>query len=72
MSYTLDFRDGLTWTKARASGDQGGSCAYVAHRADGMVGIRDGKAGPAGAALWFTPTEWRAFLDGAKAGEFDL
>ncbi|WP_141548095.1 DUF397 domain-containing protein, partial [Nocardia farcinica] len=34
------------------------------------VGVRDSK-NPAGGALVFTPSEWDAFLAGARAGEFD-
>lgn len=34
------------------------------------VRVRDGK-NRSGPMLTFTPTEWRAFIDGAKAGEFD-
>jgi hypothetical protein len=39
---------------------------------DGRVCIRDTKDLERGPALFFTPTEWDAFLAGAKHGEFDL
>lgn len=39
--------------------------------ADGQVGVRDSKLGDASPVLSFTPGEFRAFLSGAKAGEFD-
>jgi hypothetical protein len=35
-----------------------------------MVAVRDSK-NPNGPVLNYTTAEWRAFLDGAKKGEFD-
>lgn len=35
-----------------------------------MVAVRDSKD-PNGPVLMYTAAEWRAFLDGAKKGEFD-
>ena len=46
------------------------ACVQVAIRPDG-IGVRDSKH-PSGATLRFTPTEWKAFIAGVKAGEFDL
>jgi hypothetical protein len=43
----------------------------VAQNLPGIVAIRDSK-NPAGPALLITPEEWTAFIDGTKAGEFDL
>jgi hypothetical protein len=37
---------------------------------NGMVAVRDSKD-PDGPVLLYTRAEWRAFLHGAKAGEFD-
>jgi hypothetical protein len=37
---------------------------------DGEVTLRDARQ-PSGPVLRYTPTEWRAFLDGVKRGEFD-
>jgi hypothetical protein len=54
--------------KARGSGDIG--CVEVAMR-DGLVGVRDSKDA-AGALLIFTRHEWTVFVEGVKAGEFDL
>ncbi len=72
MTVQMDFDDGLTWRKATRSSDNGGECLYVARdERTGMVGVRDSKEGPAGAPQWYTRAEWAAFLDGAKAGEFD-
>ena len=41
--------------------------AFVA----GHIAMRDGRR-PDGPALIFTPAEWRAFVLGARDGEFDL
>lgn len=59
---------GLDWRKAQLSVDNG-QCVELA-RAGGMIAIRDSKD-PAGPVLMYTPAEWRAFLTGAKNGEFD-
>jgi hypothetical protein len=58
----------LNWRKAQLSVDNG-QCVELA-RTGGMIAIRDSKH-PAGPVLHYTPAEWRAFLDGAKNGEFD-
>jgi hypothetical protein len=48
----------------------GGDC--IAVKSDGaQILIRDSKD-PDGPVLVFTRDEWIAFLDGAKAGEFDV
>jgi hypothetical protein len=57
------------WHKSTRSGG-GDDCVEVATAADGTIGVRDSKK-PDRAILEFTPTEWKAFLDGAKDGEFD-
>ena len=38
---------------------------------EGYIAMRDGR-NPDGPALIFTPAEWRAFVLGARDGEFDL
>ena len=38
---------------------------------EGYIAMRDGRH-PDGPALIFTPAEWRAFVLGARDGEFDL
>ncbi|GLY29846.1 DUF397 domain-containing protein [Kineosporia sp. NBRC 101731] len=56
------------WHKARAS-DTGDQCVEV--RRQGMqVQVRDTKNAGDG-ILTFSPDEWRAFITGVKAGEFD-
>jgi len=56
------------WRKATKSGNNG-ACVEVRDRGD-RVDVRDSK-NPTGPILSFTPSEWDAFLDGAKKGEFD-
>jgi hypothetical protein len=60
------------WTKAKASGGNGGSCVEVMRRPDDGVLVRDTKDQGEGPILSFTKDEWLAFLDGASNGEFDL
>lgn len=45
------------------------ACVEVAHRADG-VSLRHSDR-PDGGVLEYTDAEFNAFLEGAKAGEFD-
>lgn len=53
----------------RAVSCEDGSCVEVASASD-CVAIRDSKDQD-GPMLRFTRAEWVAFLDGAKAGDFD-
>lgn len=57
------------WRKATASG--AGDCVEVAKVGRDEVLIRNSFA-PDGAVLAFNGAEWAAFLDGVRAGEFDL
>jgi hypothetical protein len=61
--------DGLQWRKAAASTGNG-QCVELAGGRAGAVHLRDSK-NPDGAVLTFTRFEIAAFLEGAKAGEFD-
>lgn len=61
----------LHWRKATASNGNGGACVEVADLPDGGRAVRDTKLGGDSPVLWFTATEWSAFLDGARKGEFD-
>ncbi|MGH3587704.1 MAG: DUF397 domain-containing protein [Pseudonocardia sp.] len=58
------------FTSSRSNGQA--NCVEVAFLDDGHVGLRDSKDRGAGPAHVFTRAEWRAFLAGAKDGEFDL
>lgn len=60
---------GLTWRKSTASTGNG-ECVELAALPDGTVGVRDSKD-PDGAVLKFTRAEVRAWLAGARSGEFD-
>ncbi len=57
------------WRKSTRSGSSG-NCVEVADNLRGIVAVRDSK-NPTGPALIFTPSEGKAFVGGAKAGEFD-
>jgi hypothetical protein len=59
---------GTSWSKAARSGNQG-DCVEVRRHAGG-VEVRDSKD-PDGPVLRFTPSEFAAFLDGARKAEFD-
>ncbi|MEV6811756.1 DUF397 domain-containing protein [Micromonospora sp. NPDC051296] len=52
---------GAQWHKSSRSSTNGGACVEVADNLPGVVGVRDSKD-PAGPALTFTPTAWRAFV----------
>ena len=60
----------LAWRKSSYS-TGGGECVETAVLPDRRVAVRDSKQ-PDGAILLYAPGEWRAFVAGAKAGEFDL
>ena len=57
------------WIKASASGS-GANCVEMRQHGQNIE-VRDTKDGGNGPILRFTPTEWAAWLDGAKKGEFD-
>jgi hypothetical protein len=59
------------WFKSSFSNGQGGACVEVARNLPGIVAIRDSKDREE-PALVFTPDEWRAFVDGVRADEFDI
>jgi hypothetical protein len=57
------------WVKAnRSTGN--GACVEMRRHA-GTVEVRDTKAKGRGPTLAFTKTEFAAWLEGAKGGEFD-
>jgi hypothetical protein len=57
------------WFKSSFCGPSG-SCVEVAV-VEGTVAMRDSKD-PSGPALIFTLPQWRAFVMGARGGEFEL
>jgi hypothetical protein len=59
----------LFWIKSSLSYCNS-NCVEVASLPHGDIGVRDSKD-PSGPVLRFTPGEWRAFLGGARNGEFD-
>jgi hypothetical protein len=59
----------LKWRKSTRSNGQG-DCVEVAFD-DNTVKVRDSK-NPTGPVLSFTLREWRAAVEGFKAGEFDI
>jgi len=60
---------GAQWRKSSYSSGNGGQCVEVARNLPGVVAVRDSKD-PDGPALVFTADQWRAFISGARAGEF--
>jgi hypothetical protein len=58
------------FVKATFCEEDGDQCVTVARR-HGMVGVRDSKD-PQNTTLCFSRDEWRAFVAGVKAGEFDI
>jgi len=60
--------DDTSWIKAKASA-QSGDCVELSRTGD-TIRVRDSK-NPDGSMLGFTKSEFAAWLDGAKRGEFD-
>jgi hypothetical protein len=60
---------GARWVKSTYSGPTGGNCVEVASLDAGKVAVRNSRH-PLGPPLVFTAAEWRAFIGGAKNGDF--
>jgi hypothetical protein len=58
----------VRWLKSRRSG--GGECVELATLGNGEIAMRNSRF-PSGPVLIYTEAEIRAFLAGAKDGEFD-
>ncbi|MEO3789299.1 DUF397 domain-containing protein [Nonomuraea sp. B10E15] len=67
MAETSDLSQ-AQWRRSSKSGGNG-QCTEVAFIGD-RVAVRDSKD-RGGPVLMFTADEWRAFIAGAKLGEFD-
>ncbi|MFH8336984.1 DUF397 domain-containing protein [Streptomyces sp. AM6-12] len=59
----------LAWVKSSYSVQN--ACVEVAVTANGGRAVRDSK-NPSGPIHRYTPAEWTAFVQGVKAGEFDI
>jgi hypothetical protein len=59
----------LIFVKSSYSNGQG-DCVEVAKTSDGGRAVRDSK-NPKAPAHFYTGTEWAAFINGVKDGEFD-
>jgi hypothetical protein len=68
IALSVSERESLAWLKAHSS-TANGQCIEIAS-AVGNIAIRDSKD-PDGPILVYTSSEFRAFLDGARNGEFD-
>jgi hypothetical protein len=64
---------GVAWHISTRSDALGGNCVEAGPLVDGSgrVAVRHSKS-PDGAVIVYTRTEWEAFLDGVKDGEFDF
>ena len=69
--FTMTDLTSAIWRKSSYSGSSGGNCVEIARNLPGVIAVRDSK-NPEGPALVFSPEEWRAFLAGARDGQFDL
>ena len=63
-------RNRASWFKS-ATSNEGGNYVEISRLGDGGMAVRDSKD-PEGPILFFTPSEWEAFVGGVKDGEFDL
>jgi hypothetical protein len=61
-----------SWKKStRSNGSGGNNCVEVRSTIEHVL-VRDTKDKGRGATLTFTKSEWAAFIDGVKTGEFDI
>ena len=61
--------ENLVWVKSSYSGNNG-NCVEVASLPGGGRAVRDSKD-KSGPVLAFSVSEWRAFISGTQAGEFN-
>jgi Domain of unknown function (DUF397) len=60
---------GWGWRRARACNNGHDTCVEVAFHED-VISVRNSQE--AALVVVFTALEWRAFLEGVRAGEFDI
>ncbi|MBT8227476.1 MAG: DUF397 domain-containing protein [Dactylosporangium sp.] len=72
-AFASDELPDVAWRTSTRSENVGGSCVEAGPLLDGSgrVAVRHSHH-PKGMAIVYTPQEWRAFLDGVQAGEFDF
>jgi hypothetical protein len=58
------------WRKSSFS-THAGNCVYFSQYGDGVIGLKNPR-NTHGYAMLCSPDEWRAFVAGVKAGEFDI
>ena len=58
------------WQKPTRCDNSGPNCVEVKQEDDGTVSMRSTTV--PGTVVYYTPTEWSAFIDSAKAGQYDL
>jgi Domain of unknown function (DUF397) len=63
----METAEELTWRKSSYSSSNGGNCVEVA-KTSHVIAVRDSKNPGDAAALTFTRSNWRAFINHAKAG----
>jgi hypothetical protein len=68
---TLDLSNAV-WQRAEGSAELEGPHLEIAFVADGYVAMRSSEHPVDDQTLIFTPSEWEAFVLGAKDGEFDV
>ncbi|OLT29757.1 DUF397 domain-containing protein [Nocardiopsis sp. CNR-923] len=59
----------VVWIKSSWSNPEG-NCVEIATLPDGDIAVRNSRD-PQGPALVYTPAEIKAFVNGAKTGDFD-
>ena len=59
-----------SWHKSVFS-QMNGNCVQIGRLLSDRIGIRDTKDNGTGPVLIFTDAEWKAFMAGAKEGQFD-
>lgn len=60
-----------TWRKSSYSTGSDMTCVMFRHQGNRVL-LRHSRQGPGGPVLAFTAEEWRAFIAGVKAGEFEV